>query len=159
MKLEFDLNAFDEMEKFCKDLPKKMQDKVNGGAMRAGAKVIKQEIEASAPSGSAESQAAGGKAHHKIKDSIVVKKQKEGNGQFSYVIGVSKKAYHAIFIEFGTRFISPKPFAVPAIERSKDEAIQSMSNAMFKGLQRESKKLAGDYFKSGLSKRRKKRKK
>lgn len=49
---------------------------------------------------------------------------------------VNMDAYHARFIEFGTRKMKAQPFVRPAFEAKRDDAIQAFKARMQKGLKR-----------------------
>ena len=51
----------------------------------------------------------------------------------------------------------PRPFLRPAFDQTKGKALAAMGKAMGRGLEREAKKLAGPFAKSGLGAKRRRR--
>lgn len=62
------------------------------------------------------------------------------------------KAFWGMFLEFGTRFMSPRPFMRPAFESRKMEALDRLGKSLGEEIEKAAKKLAGPYAKSGLRK-------
>lgn len=63
------------------------------------------------------------------------------------------KAFWGLFVEFGTRFMSARPFMRPAFESKKMEALNRLGESLGEQIEKAAKKLAGPLAKSGLRRR------
>ena len=135
-----------EMEKVLKLLPDRVAEKALAGAVLASANVIKREMKARAPVDT------GG-----LKKSIIAKRDKTTRSSVTYLVGPSTKGFFGMFTEFGTRFIPARPWMRPAFDTSIRPAIDKMGERLGKNIQREARKLAGEFRKSGLGVKRSRR--
>lgn len=60
------------------------------------------------------------------------------------------KAFWGLFVEFGTRFMSAKPFLRPAFESKKMDALNRLGKSLGEEIEKAAAKLAGPLVKSGL---------
>ena len=126
-----------ELKKVLKELPNELGVKILQDINRSGAVEFKKSMQQKAPVGS-----------DGIYGSIKIQKDKED--KTALLIGPSRKAYWARFIEFGTKVrkgrgrISPQAFIRPAIYSANSKATKSIFENMAKRvlgfLKRETKK-------------------
>lgn len=147
-----------ELEKVLKMLPKQITEKVLVSSVRAGANIVKKEMEARAPIGTEIKKRKGRTLPPgTLKKGIKTRRDKKSGASVTIKVGVFKKGFYGQFLEFGTKEISAKPFLRPAWEQTKMEALEKIGQALGKNIQKAAKKLAGSYAKSGLKVKRKRR--
>ena len=148
MPLNSKITGVSEVSKVLRQLPPSVEKRVVDGALRAGARVFRNEIATRAK-------------HRVLKENVAVKTQSKGQRKADPVRGdvfvgfrfpASKLAH---LFEFGTaprfqkstgRFtgqIQPTPTVRPAFESKKNEVVKKTGQALGKGVEREAKKLAG----------------
>lgn len=137
------MSGFKELERRLQTLAKEDATKAGQSANRAGAVVLKKRIEAEAPvsdvaegatitrhnkDGSTRSE-----THHKIKNSIRIKKVRAEEGRVENAVGTGQ-AYHSVFEEFGSIHNAPNPFMSRALEGGKDDMMAAIAKALNKQL-------------------------
>lgn len=129
------LQGFAELAAKLKELPQNISKNALRAGVSAGAVVIKNEAKRSVPVDTGT-----------LKRAIYHKQAREQSNQYKqvFIVGVkSGKRYQKVgkkqrnfdafywrFIEFGTRFISARPFLRPAFEKKKFEAIEAIKNKL-----------------------------
>lgn len=141
-----------ELEKVLKKLPDRVAKKVVFGALRAGAGVIRREAKRLAP-------VASGLLKKEIRifrpgKRSDTKRVKGLNTGSNLLIGTSGRAPHGHLVEFGTHEMAAQPFLRPALDHQAGHALARMGQILGKGVEREARRLAGPYAKSGLKRRR-----
>lgn len=127
-----------ELELRLKQIGTEMATKIIQAACRKAASVVRGKVIEEAPDGPDEQGAMKGKEgpHDKIKNSVKVKK---GHSSLpdaaTNMVGVGK-AFHALFLEFGTVHMPPHPFMSRAFAESKDGALAMMGQWTARGLDR-----------------------
>jgi HK97 gp10 family phage protein len=119
--MEINLAGMDDILKQFYSIGRKSEE-VEARALRAGAKVLKAEMEARAPR-----EARDG--YHLAED-IIIKKEDDG----VYAVGPSKKGFYQHIVEFGSSEQAPQPFAGPAFESKKGEIERQMLQEIKKEL-------------------------
>ena len=163
-----------EFQRVVRQLPKAMEKRVYAAAVAAGARVIKKE---------AVDRLRGAIDDAQRKDIVVRKRRRPRQGAIvSYEVGLSSERWWLVFKEFGrqelvakgaaipmtmedgsvvftkrARAVPPRPFFRPAWDKAGDAAMRKTGELLLKGLERETKKLAGSFSKSGLGRRRRRR--
>ena len=138
------------MDSVLKLLPSKIGEGVLLGALRAGAKPIVKVARQKVPKRSGD-----------LAKSITVRKASrrrvaKGGGQV--VIGFKKPhSRRAHLTEFGTSKTAAQPFVRPAIDEKGGEAIGIIGQQLGERIEEAAVRLAGPYAKSGLRKKRRKR--
>lgn len=94
--IKFSIEGIAQAKKILDMLPKVANDKIIYDINRAGANIVKKELQANAPDGDNDS-----KSSDKIQANIVVQKNREHRNAVS--IGFAKKVFYVRFIEFGTK--------------------------------------------------------
>ena len=128
-------------------LPDKIGEKVVVEALKAGAKPILADMKAKVPVRSGE-----------LRDAIVMRKATRKQRRFGsapVIIGFKKPtSRRAHLTEFGTATQRAQPFMRPALDTQAGAFFAAMRDKLGKALEREAKKLAGNFSKSGLGRRR-----
>lgn len=140
------LRGLADLNKRLSALPKDVATKLGQSANRAGAAVLAKKAKALAPVGPVaegaevtrkrKSGAVVKEKHHKIKNSIKVKKTKNVSQTRVQNTVTTGQAYQASFVEFGSIHNAPNPFMKNAFEQNKDEIVATMAAALVKGLTR-----------------------
>jgi len=141
-----------ELDKLLKRLPERVARNVLRRATTKAAKVIEEEIRQRTPVGPTGN----------LKASITQKGVRQPNKQnLTRRVGAFKggkfKGHHAHLIEFGTVKMSPRPFIRPAFDTKKAEALKVMGEELGKGVEKAAARLAGSFAKSGLARRKRRR--
>lgn len=134
------LEGLNDIAKKLKALPVKLQRKVLTKSLRAGSRLIVSDAKRRVP-----------KDTGKLKRNIATRVRRKGSkGERALQVYVRrrgkkedpKNAFYWTFLEFGTRYISPRPFLRPAFEANKTEAVRRISAAMGPLLKTEVDKLS-----------------
>jgi HK97 gp10 family phage protein len=147
MILKTQITGASEINKVLKQLPDRTQKRQLQAAARKGANVIRDAAVARAPFGT--EQAAGKYGH--LRDNIKVTAARGNNASSVRVVINTGKAFWGNFLEFGTRFISARPFMRPALDETAGKAIGEVGKALGKGVEKEAAILAGPYAKARKS--------
>lgn len=158
MDLDIKITGAAEIEKLLKMLPDKPARLALEAGLRAGGKVIQQEAIDRAPvlKGGPRIVMYRGKKRILVpgllKKAIIVRKVKQGKGAVNFQIAVTKLAFYAHFVEWGTSKMRAMPFLRPAMDSKGQEAIAVMGQKIMQRIQLEARKLAGEL---GTNRRRK----
>ena len=124
-----------EMERLLKLLPERVAERVTKNALRAGARVIRDEAKDRVPVDTGD-----------LRDSVVVRSPTRGQrkrGAALVVVGFEKPvSRRAHLTEFGTQHQPAQPFLRPAVDEGGNKAIDAIGKNMGRGIDREAKKLA-----------------
>lgn len=137
-----------EIEKLLMQLPDKPAKKALDAGLRAGGNIIKKEAIDRAPvlKGGPRVVTYRGKKRLLIpgllKKSIVVSSDGIGQNGINFKVKVTKLAFYAHFVEWGTKKMAAQPFMRPALESKANEAIDKMRNITAKRIEAEAMKLA-----------------
>lgn len=146
----FRVNGAAELDRVLKLLPKQIGAKVLQGAVMAGAKPIQEEAQRLAP-----------RATGKLAANIIRARPRRERGRARRVgavlIGPSTRAFYGLFLEFGTSTIPAQPFLRPAFDAKAGEALARIGAELGKRIERAAVRLAGPLAKSGLVRRRRRR--
>lgn len=152
------------LSKLLGDLPKKIGERVALKALRSGARLIQKEAAANVPIRTQEGFKAvttGGSKFRLpglLKKSIRVVRNRDAERQrgksFVVSVGPSREAFYGMFLEFGTKHISAKPWLRPAFDGNKKEATVKIGVSLGADIEKAALKLAGPLRKSGIVKRR-----
>lgn len=135
-----------ELDRVLKRLPKKIRGKVLRQALMAGARVIRKAMRQRAPVRTG-----------KLQMSIAARRDRgaeRGGASVAVKVGPLGRGFYGMFIEFGTSRQPARPWARPAFEESKNEALDKTGGQLGKAIEREAARLAGPLRKSGLIRRR-----
>ena len=135
------INGFAEAEKLLKQLPQNVENRVLQAATTAGARQMQKAVKANAPIGTAE-QSPSSKQYKRLSQNIKVQTLKSARQKGRRGARVfTGNAFWGMFLEFGTRFISARPWFRPAIVQSQGSAVAKLKDTLGKGIEREAKKL------------------
>lgn len=136
------VNGFGEAALLLKELPSRVENRVLQQATTKAARVIAREVRASAPKGKGE-QSPSSQKYGRLSRNIGVQalRKAKRRGQRGSRVW-TKNAFWALFLEFGTKFIQPRPWFRPAVDRSKDKATEVLAEELAIGIDREARKLA-----------------
>lgn len=153
-----------EMEAVLRQLPDTIAKQVLTKALREAAEPVLEEARALAPVG----QEAKGRVrlrttkrgkvsianYGKLKLSLRIANVPASRTPHSATVAVTVgKAFWGLFVEFGTRFMSARPFLRPAFESKKIEALNRLGESLGEQIEKAAKKLSGPLAKSGLRRR------
>lgn len=153
-----------EMEAVLRQLPAAIAKQTLTKALREAAQPVLDEARALAPVG----QESRGRVrlrrtkrgkitisnYGKLKPSLRIATVPASQTPHSATVVVTVgKAFWGMFVEFGTRFMSARPFLRPAFESKKMDALNRLGKALGEEIEKAAKKLAGPYAKSGLRRR------
>ena len=135
------ISGFAEAEKLLKQLPRNVENRVLQAATMAGAREMRKAVKSNAPIGT-EEQSPSSKRYKRLSQNIKVQALKSARQKGRRGARVfTGNAFWGMFLEFGTRFISARPWFRPAIVQSEGPAVAKLKNALGKGIEREAKKL------------------
>lgn len=136
------VTGFGEAALLLKELPSRVENRVLQQATTKAARVIAREVRASAPKGKGK-QSPSSQKYGRLNRNIGVQalRNAKRRGQRGSRVW-TKNAFWALFLEFGTKFIQPRPWFRPAVERSKDKATEVLAEELAIGIDREARKLA-----------------
>ena len=132
-----------EMARVLRALPGKIGDRLLANAVRAGGRVILKEAKRRVPVKTG-----------RLRDSLVVKKDRTRPGVVVVHVGATYAARHAHLVEFGTVHSAARPFLRPAFDETAGEALAKIGDTLGRGIERAAAKLAGSFAKSGQGRRR-----
>ena len=132
--VEVKVEGLADLRRKLRELPEKMDRRIVTDALRAGGQVVRAEAISRAPM-AARPHKVGAKGKRRwvlpgnLKKAIRVSSQKS---EFfaSVAVGVRGSAFYWRFLEFGTRFIRPRPFMRQAFEISKEKALARIVERM-----------------------------
>lgn len=148
MEFEAKVSGLAEIEKLLKALPDKPAKGALQSGLRAGGKVIQQEAIDRAPVLKGEPRVVMYRGKKRIivpgllKKCIIVRAAKQGKGPINFVIAVTKLAFYAHWVEWGTQKMRAQPFMRPALDAKGEEAIQVMRDTTIRRISKEAEKLA-----------------
>ncbi len=134
--------GFAEADKILRELGPQVENRVLQSATSAGARVMAKSVRANAPKGSGKQSVASqkyGRLSKNIKTAVLRIAKAKGRRGARVSTG---DAFWGQFLEFGTRHLSARPWFRPAIEQSKDAAIDKLREFLGRGIEREATKLA-----------------
>lgn len=134
------VEGLSELSRRMKELEPKLRKSALRSAVSAGAQVIKKEAQTLAPVGTARLQKKAIYVTRSKRDSsngvetfkVAVHQWRKGGNIDAYG---EKDAFYWRFLEFGTKFISARPFLRPAFESKKMEALEAMKQKLFQKLE------------------------
>lgn len=125
-----------------KRLPDRVQRRVLRGATAAGARVMLKAVKAAAPT-DAGPQSEASRKYGRLRDNLRVLRLKRGIPDTAAAYRVDTgKSFWGLFLEFGTRLISARPWFRPAVDSSTDKALDTIKDRLASGVAREAEKLA-----------------
>jgi HK97 gp10 family phage protein len=137
------VNGLAGLQARLSNLSREQQTKLGQAANRAGAAVVAKKVKAAAPVSSVPEGAVrnrhtkGGttrqEIHHKISNSIKVKKAKS-NDPTKVVNSIVAETYTANFVEWGSIHNAPNPFMRNAFDQAQPEAIAQLAKILNKRL-------------------------
>tara|TARA_Y100000310_G_scaffold345430_1_gene464861 strand:- start:431 stop:910 length:480 start_codon:yes stop_codon:yes gene_type:complete len=155
IRADFKITGAKEIEAVLKKLPAKVQKKALNQAVRAGARVIQKDAIKRAP------VLPGRGRILKTKKGIVVARKARGEGRGAKVgrisVGLSGSAFFGLYWEFGTTTIPARPFMRPAFEATKKEVVEAIGKKLGDAVEKGARDLAGPYAKSGLARKKRRR--
>lgn len=144
----FRLEGAKELEAVIRRLPNKVRGRVLRSGAMAGAREVREAARQAAPVGETAT----------LRDSIAARTQKTGarNG-ITIRVGPTRAGFYGLFQEFGTSWLPARPWFRPAWEASKGRALNRIGKMLGPAIERAAKRLAGPLARSGLVRRRSRR--
>ena len=140
MDTNIKISGLKEARAALKLLPDRVQKRVQGAATRSGATVMRAEARRDAPVGDEPSEAS--KKYGSLKSNIrIIKLKRVPKGTTGYRVNTGD-AFWGVILEVGSRFMAARPWFRPAIDRSRDKALDKMRERLAAGIEREAKKLS-----------------
>jgi HK97 gp10 family phage protein len=93
-EIKFEIKGIEEANKMLSQLPKSISNRVLYDINKNAAKIVKKELEESAPDSNSDK-----KSKNKIASNVIIKKSETGTG---VNVGFAKKTFWVLFQEFGT---------------------------------------------------------
>ena len=140
------LSGASEIGRVLDQLPRKLGEKALNAALRKGVRLVQ---------ASAKARAHG--LTGKVRKNIRIHKLRSPSGGARLDLILAKKGFYGIFHEFGTATVPAHPFMRPAFDENAEKAIAAIGDEAGKQVTRAAKKLAGSFAKSGLSSRKRRR--
>jgi HK97 gp10 family phage protein len=148
-------SEFEAVQKTLSRLPAVIQQKVVVGAARAASRVIAKKAKELAPVDTGLLKKSIGIAKAKKKDtdpghvkfyivpkSVVSVRSKVSVGGRSGKLKAKVRAYHAHFLEFGTKNMAAKPYLLPAAKATTSDAVKAFREYVHNRVPVELKKIA-----------------
>lgn len=161
------LTGLRELSKVLEKLPKQIGQRVALKALRAGGRVFAKEAASNVPvrsGGGAKLTKKGGsklRLPGLLKKSIRVVRNRDAEKRrgtsFVVSVGPSREAFYGMFREFGTVHIPKRPWLRPAFDAKAQESTRVIGKTLGKDIEKAAVKLAGPLAKSGLVKRKRRR--
>jgi HK97 gp10 family phage protein len=151
MEFSAKVHGLEEIEKLLKQLPDKPARAALESGLRAGGKVIQKDAIDRAPVLKGPPRIVTYRGKKRIivpgllKKAIIVTKRKEGGGAVNFAIAVTKIAFYAHWVEWGTKKMRAMPFMRPALDAKGEEAIKVMRDTTLRRILKEAEKLASLY--------------
>jgi len=140
IKIDIETQGFKEIDKALQKLPLNVEKRVLNksllGAMRVGAKLIKQ----AAPVHSGK-QSAASKQFRKGKVNIKAKRMKSRKRQVKAAQINTGNAFWLMIYELGSRFQPARPFFLPAFTAATGLILKDFRDRLKKGIEEETRKL------------------
>lgn len=147
LKTRFRIEGAKELDKVLKGLPDHIAKRDLNFAVRKGANLLRDEAINRAPERTGYA-----------KKNIKTRQYKKSGHSSTMLVGVFRKAYYMMFMEFGTEDTAAQPWLRPAFDATKSAVLKLIADTLAKRLQQSAKKLAGSYSKSGAGVRRRRKK-
>ncbi len=136
------VSGFRELDVLLRKLGPKVETRVLQNATLAAARVMAKSVKGNAPKGSGK-QSPSSKKYGRLSRNISTKVLRIAKAKGRRGARVSTgNAFWGLFLEFGTRFISARPWFRPAIDQSSDAALLKLRGNIGRGVEREALKLA-----------------
>jgi len=140
-------SGFREAEAILRRMGPRVEHRVLQNATMAGARVMGKNVKADAPRSAKGKRSKASETYKRLFQNIKVKplrylRKRKGVRGARVSTG---NAFWGMFLEFGTRFISARPWFRPAISKSVDSAVNKMKEILGRGIDREAGKLAKEY--------------
>ncbi|KQO06906.1 HK97-gp10 family putative phage morphogenesis protein [Sphingomonas sp. Leaf242] len=143
--INFNMSGLAALQKRLESLSKEEATKAGQIANRAGAAVLRKEVIKTAPNSPKTTEGeirtrhtkGGGtrkETHHKIVNSVKVKKTKGSKATEVHNAVTIFGAYHATFVEFGSIRNTADPFMLRALNASQGSIIETISKVLNKQL-------------------------
>jgi HK97 gp10 family phage protein len=147
MDAKFRMEGLEELGKVLDMLPERIQTRVAGSAVRAGANVSCSIVQQAAPQDAKLPRSKASQKYGSLSANIEVQALKpKHKGERGYKV-TTGDAFWGHFLEFGTIKMAARPWFRPAFTSSISVAFDKIRDILLKGLDREANKLAGDYSK------------
>jgi HK97 gp10 family phage protein len=147
-----DVKGLKELDQFLMNLPEQIQRKALTQATAAGARVIRDAAKGRIPVRSdppGPMRASSSKKSTKyrlpgyLRAALGVWRIKKGStATVTYGVGARGYAFYGKFLEFGTRFITARPFLRPALDSSHLWAIEAVASVLKQKIEKEIAKQA-----------------
>jgi HK97 gp10 family phage protein len=142
--MSVDVKGLKELDDLLKSLPEQIQRKALAQANLAGAAVLKEEAKSRAPVRSEGGPMKVGKNASKarlpgfLRASIKAWRIKKGaQGSVTHGVGTRGYAFYGKFLEFGTKYITPRPFLRPALDNAYLRAIDAVAAVLKRKVEKE----------------------
>lgn len=116
--------GLDQIDAMFKELPIELQRTAMRTGLRDASKVMQDGMRRRAPRAAVHRVIRKGRSYlSRLVDSITIRIRVRGDGDPIAEVGPSRRAFWARFIEYGTRFISAKPFMRPTLDHDGQIAV------------------------------------
>jgi len=138
-----DVKGLKELDDFLRSLPEQIQRKALMQATAAGARVIRDSAKGRVPVGhhppiKVDKKASKARLPGYLRASIGTWRIKKGAlGTVTYGVGARGYAFYGKFLEFGTKYITARPFLRPALDSSYLWAIEAVAAVLKQKIEKE----------------------
>lgn len=128
-------SGFKEANKVLQELGPAVQKKVLRGAVREGGQVWLKAVKAAAPRSAPGERSEASKQYGRLQTNLRLQFLRKVPKTAVGIRVWTRDAFWGFFLEFGTAFISARPWFRPAIDRTGDKALQVMGEAIGRGIE------------------------
>ena len=132
---KMNLTGGPELQAALRELGGAVASRLGDNAVRAGARVLANEVKVRAPV-----QTGGRVQGGRLKKSIKVSTQRQKRSGEA-IAAVVSDVFYAKFVEFGTAHASANPFMRPAMDTAGQAVLERINTNLWNGIQREAAKL------------------
>lgn len=132
------LEGFKELESKLRDLPQRVQNKVLQKAVNTALREAARDIRQAAPK--SEDRSPASLKYGRLSRNIRVKKLRPNNPQEKAAVVNTNKAFWGFFLERGTRYISARPWFLPAFKAAETKVLEKLKKILGEGIDREANK-------------------
>jgi len=142
MKMETKLGGFEQLDNLLSRLPQNVENKVLQKSVTKAFRIALRAVKANAPRDE-DGQSPASKKYGRLFQNIKIRASKRDRkkGQRGAFISTGR-SFWGLLLEKGTRYISAKPWFLPAITSTQQEVFKDLAANIAEGIETEALKLA-----------------
>lgn len=148
MDVTVNVSGLKELNQLLEMMPEKPAKRALDAGLRSGSNVIRKEAQRRAPVLKSEPRVVKYRGKKRLilpgilRKSIVASNDGIQSNRVTFRIKVTKLAFYAHFLEWGTKKMAAQPFMRPALESKGREAVERMRTITGRAIEREAARLA-----------------